>query len=47
MRKTLERLAKEILEDNYLMIDLNIDIDRVIATKSDAELREIILGRWE
>lgn len=47
MRKTLERLAKEILEDNYMMIDLNVDIDRIVAQKSDAELKEIILARWE
>lgn len=46
MRKTLERLAKEILEDNYMMIDLNVDIDRIVAQKSDAELKEIILERW-
>lgn len=47
MRKTLERLVKEILEDNYMMIDLEVDIDRIVAQKSDAELKEIILERWE
>lgn len=47
MRKQLEKLAKDILEDNVMMYEADIDIDRIVAQKSDAELREIILGRWK
>lgn len=47
MRKQLEKLARDILEDNVMMYEADIDIDRIVKQKSDAELREIILGRWK
>lgn len=47
MRKNLESLAKEILEDNLLTYELMYDVDLIVSSMTDEELKAVILGRWD